>query len=276
MLLHRVISSTVIVAALLAAALWLPEGGLVAVVMVIGMLGAHEFTQLARAGGMKTEAGLTVAGVGCYLGVLGWVALEAGPGAAMEGASAVLALWFGLLCARVMLRGDASALSAVGAAAAAACYTGVLLGYMLLLMEWGGRYLPLYMILVVKTTDTAAYLIGSAVGRRKAFPRISPGKTWEGCLGGVAAAVTVSVATAAATGGSIGSVHVPLIHAAVLGGLLAIIAIVGDLVESMFKRAARQKDSGSWIRGMGGVLDVIDSLLFASPLLYGYVRWLPG
>lgn len=275
MLLHRVISSTVIIAALLAVALWVPEPGLVVVVMIVGMMGAYEFARLLDRAGAAAERGLIVLGTGAYLGALGWGSQAWGAAQASEIVLAGFALWFAAIGIRVLVRADGSAFSAIGGAAAAVAYTGILFGFILLLLTMGGRLLPLYMILLVKVTDSAAYLIGSAVGRHKAFPRISPGKTWEGCLGGVAASMAAALLVSAVGGGMVGSVRIPVGHALVLGALLAVTGIVGDLLESMFKRAAGVKDSGSWIRGMGGVLDVIDSLLLASPVLYLYARlWL--
>ena len=140
-----------------------------------------------------------------------------------------------------------------------------------LLFSWGaeeGRLLVIYMFIVVKFTDIGAYFIGCAIGRHKLIPHISPAKSWEGCFGGIAVAVTVSVIWQLVSRGNLGVVHFSILQAVIMGVLLSVTGIVGDLIESLFKRAAAVKDSSSVIRGMGGLLDVIDSLLPAAPVLY--------
>jgi phosphatidate cytidylyltransferase len=135
-----------------------------------------------------------------------------------------------------------------------------------------GGCLLLFLVLVVKLSDAGAYFVGRLIGRHKLYPRLSPGKTWEGAAGGVAAAVIGGCVFSAALGGQFGKIEMPLAHAAVLGLALAVTGTVGDLFESLVKRAARAKDSGVLVPGMGGALDVLDSLLFAGPVLYAYVR----
>jgi phosphatidate cytidylyltransferase len=133
-----------------------------------------------------------------------------------------------------------------------------------------GVMLALYTIGVVKLSDVGAYFTGRAIGRHKLFPRISPKKTWEGLIGGMLAAIAASMAFAHFSthlSGLIGPVH-----AAVLGLLLAVAGVLGDMFESVVKRAAGFKDSSSVIPGMGGLLDVLDSLLFGAPLLLVYAR----
>lgn len=144
-----------------------------------------------------------------------------------------------------------------------------------LLVGWNGsdgRLLVVYMILVVKFTDIGAYFIGCAIGRHKLLPRISPGKSWEGCIGGLAVAVLASWLFYWFSHGNLGVVRFTSKDAVLLGIFLGICGMVGDLTESLFKRAANVKDSSSVILGMGGVLDVLDSLILAAPAFYIYVR----
>ncbi|MBN1556754.1 MAG: CDP-archaeol synthase [Lentisphaerae bacterium] len=136
-----------------------------------------------------------------------------------------------------------------------------------------GRLLVLYLVLVVKSSDMGAYFTGKLVGRHKLFPRLSPGKTWEGVAGGIAAALAVSLAFCWTVGGDMGRMTLTTGHAVVLGVLLAVAGLIGDLCESLLKRAAGTKDSSSAIPGLGGILDVLDSLLFGAPALYVYA-WL--
>jgi phosphatidate cytidylyltransferase len=104
------------------------------------------------------------------------------------------------------------------------------------------------------------------------IPRISPGKTWEGFGGAILFSVLASVLFYWAAGGRLVGMTLP--HALVLGAILGSTAVVGDLVESMFKREAGVKDSGRLFPGIGGILDLLDSLLFNAPLMYLYLRHL--
>ena len=118
--------------------------------------------------------------------------------------------------------------------------------------------------LVTFATDTGAYAVGRAVGRRKLAPSISPGKTWEGAVGGLVGAAAAAVALVALLDG-IESLILPAI---VLGLGVAVVAQAGDLLESKIKRMAGAKDSGRLIPGHGGLLDRLDSLLPVFPLVY--------
>lgn len=112
-------------------------------------------------------------------------------------------------------------------------------------------------------SDTGAYFIGSRLGRRKLCPNISPNKTVEGGVGGIVGGVAAGL-----TFSLIFPVAAPIWFVAVLGIVLALAGMVGDLVESVIKRGFQVKDSGTLLGGHGGVLDRIDSLLLAGPVLY--------
>jgi phosphatidate cytidylyltransferase len=114
---------------------------------------------------------------------------------------------------------------------------------------------------VVWSCDTGAYFVGRAIGRRKLHPQVSPGKTVEGYLGGI----VVAAIAGAALGWLLLGLVVPV--GLIIGGSTAAIAQGGDLAESLLKRAADRKDSGNLFPGHGGMLDRIDSLLFAAPIL---------
>ena len=134
-----------------------------------------------------------------------------------------------------------------------------------------GRMMILYLVAVVKMSDVGAFFTGRSLGRHKLFPRLSPKKTIEGLAGGIVSSVVVSLLFFWLTGGALGSIQFGLIDAIALGIILPIVGVFGDLFESLLKRAAGMKDSGTLIPGMGGVLDVLDSLLFGAPVLYAYV-----
>jgi phosphatidate cytidylyltransferase len=137
-------------------------------------------------------------------------------------------------------------------------------------VEGNGAFYVLYFILVTKFSDTGAYAVGSLIGRHKMIPRISPGKTWEGFGGAILFSVLASVLFYEFAGERL--IGMNLGHALLLGGILGGTAVVGDLVESRFKREAGVKDSGRLFPGIGGILDLLDSLLFNAPLMYLYLR----
>jgi phosphatidate cytidylyltransferase len=133
-----------------------------------------------------------------------------------------------------------------------------------------GNYYVLYFILVTKFSDLGAYVVGSLIGKHKMIPRISPGKTWEGFGGAIVVSTLVSVTFVYFLPHKL--LHMNLVHAVILGVLLSMAAVVGDLIESIFKREAKVKDSGRWFPGIGGILDLMDSLLFNAPIMYLYLR----
>jgi phosphatidate cytidylyltransferase len=133
-----------------------------------------------------------------------------------------------------------------------------------------GRFYVLYFILVTKFSDVGAYCVGSLVGRHKMIPRISPGKTWEGFAGAIVVSTGASVLFAHLAGPRLAGMNT--LHAVALGMMLSVAAVIGDLIESLFKREAGVKDSGRFFPGIGGILDLLDSLLFNAPLMYLYLR----
>ncbi len=132
-----------------------------------------------------------------------------------------------------------------------------------------GRWYVFFLFLVTKGSDTCAYLVGRTFGRNQLISRISPGKTREGFIGGLAGAII---------GGLIGKywfgqycVMPTLPHVLFLSAIMGLVAVPGDLFESLLKRDAGVKDVAGYLPGLGGVLDVIDSILFTAPILYFYL-----
>ncbi len=135
--------------------------------------------------------------------------------------------------------------------------------------EPSSHFYLIYLVAVTKLTDMGAYIVGSLIGRDKMIPHVSPGKTWQGFGGAILFAVGGSFGLYFAMGDQI-----PLItpvHAAVLAVLLALVAVLGDLAESILKRSLEVKDSGHVMPGIGGFLDLIDSVIFTAPLFYIYL-----
>jgi len=133
-----------------------------------------------------------------------------------------------------------------------------------------GQFYVLYLIAVTKFSDMGAYLTGSVIGRHLMIPHISAKKTWEGFFGALVFALLCSLALFKLMPG-----HLSVLtwtHATILGLLLGFAAVIGDLAESIIKRSTGVKDSGNLLPGIGGALDLLDSLLFTAPLLFFYLR----
>jgi len=177
-------------------------------------------------------------------------------------------------------RDPADGFAAWSATVFGAVYVGLLGAVAILTTQWTGdastdgafwpeRRWVLVLLAGVWSFDTGAYLVGRAIGRRPFLPWISPKKTLEGVLGGLVVATVVVAVVLAISGSS------PL-EALVLGPLLGIVAQSGDLAESLLKRAAGAKDSGTLLPGHGGILDRVDSILFAAPVLAAWVALVHG
>ena len=184
-----------------------------------------------------------------------------------------------LLGRRVFAHPSAPSFSMVGHTMLGVLYVSWLLGFLLKIYFFAAPsaagfdagYCLLFFILATKCSDIGAYSLGSLIGRHKMIPSVSPGKTWEGFVG----AILLSTAAAMVMAHYWGSTRLggmTLGHAAALGPVLAVGAVIGDLVESVFKRDSGVKDSGSFFPGIGGILDLLDSLLFNAPLMFLYLR----
>ena len=155
--------------------------------------------------------------------------------------------------------------------------------------QWAGAFLILYLLLVVWSGDIFAYFIGKSMGRHLMAPRISPKKTWEGAIASIVASLLIggtlfyySSQVSAAflqwgliqrRDGMFGLERPALLPILALTTVLNIAAQLGDLVESLIKRGAGVKDSGALLPGHGGMLDRIDALLFAAPVLWIWAAW---
>ena len=161
-----------------------------------------------------------------------------------------------------------------GSVLAVAYIPGMMLFYAMIMREFGpncahgeGVGLAVWVIAVAKFTDVGGYLVGSMIGRHKLAPSISPGKTWEGVAGGLALAMLIGAGAWRLAPGWLPN-WFTLNHALWLPLPIGIAAIASDLSESAFKRRAGMKDSGRCIPGIGGALDLADSLLLAAPVAY--------
>ncbi len=168
-----------------------------------------------------------------------------------------------LLLCQYISYGTSGVLANCGANYFSILYLGLLSSFIVSMRLEFGLWVLLMFVFVVKCADIGAYAIGTSFGKHKFSPKISPSKSWEGMAGAVAAAIIVAVGFAVCC-------DIMAWWLAVIFGLcFAFIGQIGDLVESMMKRDAEQKDSSNNVPGFGGILDVIDSLLVAAP--FGYL-----
>lgn len=168
----------------------------------------------------------------------------------------------GLLLYQYIRYGTSAVLANCGASYFSIIYLGLLGAFVLAVRIDFGPWALLMFVFVVKSADIGAYSLGSLFGKHKFSPGISPGKSWEGMAGAVATATIVAILFAT-------SCDIMVWWLAVIFGFcFAFIGQMGDLVESMIKRDAKQKDSASKVPGFGGILDILDSLLPAAPFAY--------
>lgn len=153
---------------------------------------------------------------------------------------------------------------AIAAALFCFVYLGLMGGTLVAVRIQHSAWVLAAVLLITKSCDIGAYFTGRAIGKHKLIPWLSPGKTWEGLIGGVAFAAGVSAL--ALTPASMASLHWG--YALIVGVVLALVGQAGDLLASLFKRDAAIKDSGSSLPGFGGVLDVADSPLLSVPVAY--------
>lgn len=263
MLGKRVVTALVLLAILLPSILVFPASVWGAVTLVFLAVAAHEWSLLLGHRRHALAAAFTLAATGAAL--LAWHELGGWPGwfvALVAGAATLLWIVAGpLRLRRHDARGGGWPLAA---ALLLACWIALVA-----LRDIGPAAL-LAAMAIVWIADIAAYFVGRAIGRRKLAPSISPGKSWEGAIGGCFAVVVAGLVAAAAPAlgqalpARLVAVWSPL-GAAIALAALAALSIVGDLHESLLKRQAGVKDSGTLLPGHGGVLDRIDALVPAMP-----------
>lgn len=237
--------------------LWLGGWWLFALVLVAALVGVHEFVTTARPLrplAPAVYAGVVLALVGARTGGLVWM---------LGGFLTTFVLAFVL---DVVARTRAPTTAAVGSTILGSAWIGLGLGCVLLLRQMHDepRLIAFTVVLAVFAADTLAYLSGRVAGRHKLAPRISPKKTWEGLAGGALAGVFVAFVALYDTR----SHYLSIWQAIVLGFVLVVAAVIGDLFESALKRDLEVKDTGTLLGGHGGVLDRVDALLFAAPAAY--------
>ncbi len=278
-LITTVILWTVILAALFSENRPVSNGGFVLIMIFLATAGLAEFYGLVERRNLVCFKWCGLLGgvllmVGTFLHLTGHLGIYNSPARANDFETGFIILFVLGLCVRQFVsRGNTAGILAISTTLFGLMYVPWLLNFIQKINFFpgvDGKFYVLYFILVTKFSDTGAYAVGSLIGRHKMIPRISPGKTWEGLGGAIFFSTVASLVFAHFLGGKMAGMNWR--HALMLGVLLGSMAVIGDLIESLFKREAGVKDSGGLFPGIGGILDLLDSLLFNAPIMYLYLR----
>jgi len=278
-LVSTVILWTAIIAAMFSGNRFLSDGVFVLLIAFLALAGLVEFYGLAQKRGLACFkisglVGGVLLMVGTFLNVTGHLGTNGSPARVNDFETSFLILFvLGLGIRQLFAKLNPEGLSAISVTLFGLMYVPWLLNFIQKINFFPhveGKYFLLYFILLTKFSDMGAYVVGSLIGKHKMIPRISPGKTWEGFVGAIVVSTGASLVFVHFFGGHMAGMNT--YHAIVLGVILSITAVIGDLIESLFKRECGAKDSGSVLPGIGGILDLLDSLLFNAPIMYLYLR----
>lgn len=262
MLTTRLLTAAVALPVVLAIAIFAPDAGFSAFIAILGLWGLYEIAAMTNSRDPRSIAILALAGAAPL-----FILLAIGDGGLWIIPVAVILAMIWLIVA-VAIRGSIGGPGGATLTALGALYVGVLFPYFAMLRNLrGGIPTIILMLLLVVASDSGAYFVGSAIGRTKLAPRVSPKKSIEGAIGGLIAAVIAGVIlrrwlapdwSISATAG--------------ISAAIAILAQLGDLAGSAFKRTAGVKDSGWIFPGHGGLIDRTCSLVFAAVFTYYCIR----
>jgi len=294
-LLKRIATAVVLIPIVLVLILRAPIPLLAVVAGIIALLTIHEFLKLTESYGVQPLRILTYIFVGIFFALLAFNVGNEKP--LLSTAVFVYCLGFAAAIAPFIfltraMRDEPLSLGYPAAAASVFAFTYIALPMGMLVQlrqQWAGAFYLLYLLQAVWAGDIFAYFVGKSMGRHLMAPRISPKKTWEGAAASVIASVAVGwllfnhalpissallrVGLIQRRDGLFGLEQPSMGPIIVLTIVLNVTAQLGDLVESLIKRGAGVKDSGAILPGHGGMLDRIDALLFAAPVLWYYAAW---
>ena len=262
----RLVSAAVLLAIILATLWALPPWATAVLAAIAACAAAGEVAGMAvHAGAHVSRAFVGVAGA-----IVSFAFLASAIGASADALAVVLLALVVAGGVTTLTRGpDAATFTRAATATMAPVYVGLPLGVIAWVQYVHGPAATTWLLVMIAVSDSAQYYCGRTFGRRKLAPSVSPAKTVEGAVGGVAVAAIVGAATV-----SVALPGVSMAAGALLTLALALAGIVGDLFESLLKRSVGVKDSSALIPGHGGILDRIDSHLFAAPVFYLFLRFL--
>lgn len=283
-LVSTVVLWTIVISALFSHNRWISDYVFLVVMAFLAVTGLIEFYDIARKRDLICFKGWGIFGgmllmVGTFLHLTGNLGIYGTPSRVNDFETSFLIMFVLGLCLRQFFsRSNTAGILAISVTLFGLMYVPWLLNFIQKIhffpfaesFAGTGKYYVLYFILVTKFSDTGAYTVGSLIGRHKMIPRISPGKTWEGFGGAIVVSTAASLIFVHFFRDRMAGMNSK--HAIILGVVLSVSAVVGDLIESLFKREAGVKDSGQLFPGIGGILDLLDSLLFNAPIMYLYLR----
>ena len=275
----RLLSSAVLIGLVLGSLFWFPLWVYALVITSFVAVGLYEFFTMVRHRGILVHRPLSITLGVIFIGLVAWRSfVEPGllPTPIMgPGATAISWMWdifwpatIVIIFIRQFMRENTfEALGGLATTLFGLAYIAALFSYFFYIRAIDahqGAWLVLFLILVTKMGDVGAYAVGNAIGRHTLISRISPRKTTEGFAGAVVFSAVTALLARSMLGRPMDS---PM--ALLLGGFLGVSGQLGDLAESLLKRDCQVKDSGNLLPGLGGMLDVLDSLLFTAPIFYG-------
>jgi phosphatidate cytidylyltransferase len=278
-LLSTVVLWTIILTALFSSHKLVSDYVFLVIIVFLAVVGLAEFYGLVEKRDLVCFKGWGILGgfllvVGTFLNLTGKVGTSGSPARVNDFETSFLILFVLGLCLRQFFsRSNTAGILAISTTLFGLMYVPWLLNFIQKINFFpgvDGRYYLIFFVVITKFSDTGAYSVGSLIGRHKMIPRISPGKTWEGFGGALLVSTLASLVFVHFLGHKMPGMNWK--HAIVLGLVLSTCAVVGDLIESLFKREAGVKDSGKFFPGIGGILDLLDSLLFNAPIMYLYLR----
>ena len=278
-LVTTVILWTAIILALFSGNEFISDGVFVFVIVLLSAAGLMEFYGLAEKRGLACFRWCGLVGgilltAGTFFNLTGHLGTTGSPARVNDFETSFLILFVLGLCVRQLFsKKNPNGIVAVSVTLFGLMYVPWLLNFIQKINFFPnveGKYFLIYFVLVTKFSDTGAYAVGSLIGKHKMIPRISPGKTWEGFGGAIFLSTVSSLIFAQVFRNHMYGIN--WVHALILGVVLSSTAVIGDLIESLFKREAGLKDSGRFFPGIGGILDLLDSLLFNAPIMYLYLR----
>ncbi len=270
-LIPRLLSSALLISLAIATVAWSRQHWVLClcVCSAVVALGLREMMGLLKAKGIPVFDLYTIAGGVAIIAAIFFTNFP-------RTISSDLVLWvfygwcMGLFFLTVARREVEGAISTLLCSIGSLLYVAVAFGFLIRIVYMegiDGRWFVFYTFVTVYASDMVAYAVGSLVGSKPLAPAISPKKTMEGAMGGLLGACAASLIAQRLMLPQVG-----VLHAVALGFLIGIVSQIGDLWESLLKRDAQVKDSGQSIPGMGGVLDLLDGLLFCAPLVFLYLK----